>query len=278
MASRTQQKAKRLNAFDVLVVGDGIPSLVAALECARIGLRTCVYSSSTWMEWRDVAPARDGIVADLCAENDVSYATRECDREAIEIMGIPGSPLANATRKVIGWRGAWRAYGDRLKPLLTIGDDRNLAHLVRSRMGEAVLERLVRPAAREVWGCEPEEADVPTYIPGLSQAMSRVGSLSLGVLELSAADASQSRLISPLGGVKALETELTAKADYFAVSRITELPKGFSAHASIDLTDPLFIRVLDRGIVAARRKSQEIRSDILANADYRPIGPVDLEH
>ncbi len=57
---------------------------------------------------------------------------------------IPGtSPSA----RIIGWGGAWRAFLDRVRPPLTIGKERSLGRLVRTRMGDAVLERLVAPVS-----------------------------------------------------------------------------------------------------------------------------------
>ena len=32
------------------------------------------------------------------------------------VLGIPENPFAADVRRVIGWRGAWRAYVDRLRP------------------------------------------------------------------------------------------------------------------------------------------------------------------
>jgi hypothetical protein len=40
----------------------------------------------------------------------------------------------------------WRAYLDRLRPPLTIGRERSLGALVRSRMGARLRDRLVAPS------------------------------------------------------------------------------------------------------------------------------------
>ena len=100
------------------------------------------------------------------------------------MLGIPANPLGDDVRRVIGWRGAWRAYLDRLMPILTIGRAHSLGKLVRSRMGAAVLDRLVTPISAGVYSADPDDLDVEVVAPGLNQAMTRMGSLSGGVADL----------------------------------------------------------------------------------------------
>ena len=74
------------------------------------------------------------------------------------MLGIPANPLGDDVRRIIGWGGAIRAYADRLMPILTIGRARSLGQLVRSRMGDAVLDRLGVPAGRAAMvGDSPED-------------------------------------------------------------------------------------------------------------------------
>ncbi len=200
------------------MVGGGVAGLVAALECARVGLRV------TLLERRDELGGcvgrieLDGLTLDSGAE---SFATRGGTvAELLErlgladeivdpnpagawlampgrngaidaaplpktgMLGIPANPLGDDVRRIIGWSGACRAYLDRLMPILTIGRAHSLGKLVRSRMGAAVLDRLVTPISAGVYSADPDDLDVDVVAPGLNQAMTRMGSLSGGVADL----------------------------------------------------------------------------------------------
>jgi oxygen-dependent protoporphyrinogen oxidase len=100
------------------------------------------------------------------------------------LLGIPSSPLATDVVRAIGWVGAWRAYLDRLMPVLKIGQERSLGVLVRKRMGAKVLERLVAPVATGVYSARPDDLDIEVVAPGLNSALTRLGSLSGAVGEL----------------------------------------------------------------------------------------------
>ncbi len=270
------------DAFDVLVVGEGIPALVAAIDCARIGLRTIILNSEQAVETRTAVSARDGVVADLCAEFGVGFDVTEPTLSEATILGIPGTPFGPSVRQTLGWSGSWRVYLDRLRPLLAIGDERNLARLVRQRIGSRALEGLVRPAVRAQLDCEPEDVDIVELIPELSPAMNRVGSLTLGVLELATADLRAVSLIAPRGGLAAIERALINRANYFAVTRVAEPPKNLLARVTVTLDSPStngsFLGLaLDRAVPRARQQAADARHEILSDPDYRPIGPVDLE-
>jgi oxygen-dependent protoporphyrinogen oxidase len=105
------------------------------------------------------------------------------------IRGIPQYPFEEGVRRMIGWRGAWRAYVDRLRPPLTIGQERSLGRLVRTRMGELVLERIVAPLSLGGFAIHPDDVDVELVAPGLSTALTRTGSLAGAVSQLRATTA-----------------------------------------------------------------------------------------
>ncbi|WP_235559520.1 protoporphyrinogen/coproporphyrinogen oxidase, partial [Microbacterium sp. Leaf351] len=120
-------------------------------------------------------------------------------------------------RRVIGWGGAWRAYLDRLRPPLTIGHDRSLGHLVRTRMGAKVLDRLVAPVTSGVYSSHPDDIDVDLAAPGLNTALTRTGSLSGAVAELVGG-----RTTSPGAAVGGLVGGMGRLADAL-VARLREL-------------------------------------------------------
>ena len=194
----------------VVVVGGGIAGLVAAYECAKVGIRVIVLEQSDRVGGSVRSAEIGGLTLDVGAE---SYATRGGHVRALAeelgfgedivqpaaggawvvglpgspgaaplpqggVLGIPENPWAEDVRRVIGWRGAWRAYVDRLRPPLTIGHEHSLGRLVRTRMGDAVLDRLVAPVTTGVYSAHPDDIDVEIAAPGLNSAMTRAGSLS----------------------------------------------------------------------------------------------------
>lgn len=280
----------RANAFDLIVRGEGIAALLAATDCARVGLRVALISS----DWPDSGFAREaatvptsearlfasawgGVVESLCAELDVEFRIERSTPGGESILGIPGSPLSTPIRRVLGNGGAARAYADRLRPLLSIGEEFNLAALVGSRLGNATLEKLVRPAVLAELACAPEDVDLRDVAPGLVQAMSRVGSLSLGVLEMAAQDSSTIARVYPAGGLRALELSAERHAEFFAVHRSAAAVPGLLAHRELNLGKPVYSQALHVGVPRAREEARELWRSILSEPDYTPIGPVDLE-
>ena len=266
------------DAFDVAVRGEGLAAILAATDFARVGLRTALLTGDVVgdSERRDYASAWGGVVADVCTELNVAYREEVPAAGEESILGIPGSPLSSATRRALGTAGALRAYLDRLRPLLAIGEESNLARLVVTRLGAATLEILVRPAVRAELGCEPEDVDVRDAAPGLTQAMSRVGALSSGVLELAAANPSTVSRVVPEGGLRALQVAAERQAAFFAVT-VDPAVECVAAHSELDLTDSVYRRSLHVGISRARNQAAETRRALLRDPDYSPIGPVDLE-
>ena len=201
--------AERAAERHVVVIGGGIAGLVAARECAKVGMRVTLLEAADELGGAVRRAEIDGVRLDAGAE---SYATRGGHvRKLVKelglsekvqtpaaggawlagvpgqapsplpkggILGIPANPFVDDVRQIIGWRGAWRAYVDRLRPPLTIGHERSLGRLVRSRMGERVLERLVSPVVSGVYSAHPDDVDVDVAAPGLNAALTRVGSLS----------------------------------------------------------------------------------------------------
>lgn len=193
----------------VVVVGGGVAGLVAALECAKVGMPVTLLERSGRLGGTIAGVELDGLPIDLGATcwstsggtvralveelglGDRIVAPRT-DRTWIaglpkgaaaplpeqNVLGIPANPWDEGVRRIIGWRGAWRAYVDRLRPPLTIGKEHNLGKLVRSRMGTAVHDRLVAPLTTGRFGLAPEEVDVVAAAPGLTSALTRTGSLA----------------------------------------------------------------------------------------------------
>ncbi|GAA1956617.1 protoporphyrinogen oxidase [Agromyces allii] len=239
---------------DVVVVGGGIAGLVGALECAKIGLKV------TLLERRDVLggcvgrieldgltidsgaesfATRGGAVAELIAELGLGDAVEspnpagawlvwpaagKLDAAPLPktgMLGIPANPLGDDVRRIIGWSGASRAYLDRLKPILRIGRAHSLGKLVRERMGDAVLDRLVTPISAGVYSTNPDDLDLDVVAPGLNEAMTRMGSLSGGVGQLLEERKAGGAVQGLAGGMHTLVDALLGQLDRFGVEVVT---------------------------------------------------------
>ncbi|MFA4840799.1 MAG: protoporphyrinogen oxidase, partial [Agrococcus sp.] len=196
--------------WDTIVAGAGVAGLTVAHELAGRGYRVLVLDAADRLGGVASRIEVDGIALDAGAE---SFATRGggvaelagelglgdelvgpnpagawlqlADRAVplpkATLLGIPSSPLARDVIDALGWGGAIRAYLDRLMPVLRIGKDDALGPLVRRRMGQKALDRLVAPLAGGVYSADPDRLDVATVAPGLNNALTQAGSLSGGV-------------------------------------------------------------------------------------------------
>ncbi|SIT86523.1 protoporphyrinogen oxidase [Microbacterium sp. RU33B] len=216
----------------VVVVGGGVAGLVAALECASVGMHVTVLEERDRVGGVVGSVEVGGVVLDAAVEGFSSRGGRVralAEQLGLDVvtsaplapwiaglpkgpvplppgtlLGVPGNPWDVAVRRVIGWGGTWRAYLDRLRPPLTIGRERSFGRLVRSRMGEKVLQRLVAPMSLGTFGIHPDDVDVEIAASGLSTALTRTGSLAGAVLQLRGDETRQHFLQSVDGGVARL--------------------------------------------------------------------------
>lgn len=217
MSEALDRLVQHAHEIRVIVVGGGIAGLVAARECAKVGLQVTVLEASDVfggvLRTADVGgltldvgaesfATRGGVVRELLAELGLTEAIVTPDPAGAWVAGVPGvgaaplpkggvlgipdNPFAPDVRRIIGWAGVWRAYVDRLRPPLTIGHQHSLGKLVRSRLGARVLDRLVAPVTSGVYSARPDDIDVDLAAPGLNAALTRTGSLTSAVAELRA--------------------------------------------------------------------------------------------
>lgn len=232
----------------VVVIGGGIAGLVAAWECAKIGMRVTLVEASTALggtiRGQEVAghtldvgvecfSTHGGIVREMLEDlgfGDEIVAPADgtswvsglpggvaAPLPAGGVLGIPANPFMADVLRVLGTRGAWRAYLDRIRPVLTIGREHNLGKLVRSRMGERVLSRLVAPVTRGVHGMSPDDIDVDVAAPGLNGALTRTGSLTGAVGQLQGDGTRGPAVLSLRGGMHQLIPALEARLLEFGV-------------------------------------------------------------
>lgn len=224
---------RHVSELHAVVVGGGVAGLVAAREIAKIGVRVTILEATDAAGGALAQVQVAGLTVDSGAE---SYATRGghvaalvhdlgLDDEIVKpnpqgawlrlpdaaggeltipmpkggVLGIPSNPFADDVRRALGWGGAWRAYLDRVMPVLAIGRVHNLGRLVEKRMGRKVLERLVWPVAGGVYSASPYDLEVDLAAPGLNKALTRAGSLS-GAIALLRGDAKPGSAVSGLRG------------------------------------------------------------------------------
>lgn len=200
--------------FDVAVIGAGIAGLVAATELARAGTRVVVIESAATVGGLLAPLLIDGVMVDAGAE---SFATRTESVEALirdwdlplrscepnpvgaslvlagarglrriplpahTVLGLPAVPLARDVRRVIGLRGAIRAWTERCIPRGPAHPDGDLDTLVRGRYGRAVADLLLDPIVRGVYSAPASELTLTAVAPSLAARFGRGGSLHRAV-------------------------------------------------------------------------------------------------
>jgi protoporphyrinogen oxidase len=265
---------------DVIVIGGGVAGLVAARECARIGLEVVVYEATNAIGGAVAGHRVAGLALDSGAE---SFAVRRgsvaefitglglaedivapqaagawlhlppertgtgavsVPLPPVGVLGIPGSPLSDDVRRVIGWGGAWRAWLDRILPVLTIGREHSLGDLVRKRMGRRVLERLVEPVVSGVYSASAGDLEIDVVAPGLNSALTTTGSLSGAVLALRAQIPAGSAVGGLRGGMSRLVAALVADLELLGVRIVTESPVAALERSGTD-TDAIWSVSID---------------------------------
>lgn len=134
------------------------------------------------------------------------------------LLGIPSGADAAGLAEAIGPAGldAVRAEAA-LDP--TVGADAvTLADLIRTRYGEAVLERLVAPVVRGVYSLDPDLVDHRVLVPGLAERMQQHGSLGAAVASMRAAAPAGALVNTVRGGMHQLITALERECRQLGVA------------------------------------------------------------
>lgn len=233
-----------------IVVGGGISGLIAARDLALSGLAVTLFEAGTELGGCVGTHQVAGLTLDSGAE---SFATRSrAVPELIEelglgdavvapvpggawlqlagddlpsaaqrmpqsgLLGIPADPRAPEIVQAIGRTAAARAALDKVLPVGSLArrDTVSLGEVVRARMGEVVLRRLVAPVVGGVYSSDPDVLDVDSVAPGLRAALAKHGSLSAAVASMRALAPAGSAVAGLAGGMgmltRALEKELLA--------------------------------------------------------------------
>ncbi|MCC2592637.1 FAD-dependent oxidoreductase [Tessaracoccus sp. OS52] len=228
--------------MSAVVVGGGVAGLVAARELALQGREVTLVESTERFggmvhgvplagllvdAGAEAYATRTPLVRDLCAELGLSVAAPVGrshvwwpERGALPLahgfLGIPASldddALAALTPAELD-----RARLDLTEPVGDLGH--TLADLVRARLGEAVLERLVAPLTKGVNGLAPDVMPAEQFAPGLAEDTRRLGSLTRAVAERVGSGAPVEQ---PVGGMHRLVPALLTSLRASGVTTLTE--------------------------------------------------------
>ncbi|MDR2257227.1 MAG: FAD-dependent oxidoreductase [Arthrobacter sp.] len=220
-----------------VVIGAGVAGLVGARELALLGYEVSLLEADE-PGGRVRAHVVDGLSLDAGAE---SFATRndavarlagELGLELVfpaaspawlhagagrdvplprsGVVGLPGDPREADAVAALSAEGAARAALDLetpVEPELLEGAV-SLGELVRVRLGQEVLDRLVTPVVSGVHSADPDALDADTIAPGLRAALAREGSLSAAAASLRAAAPAGSAVAGLRGGMNTLVSAL----------------------------------------------------------------------
>lgn len=229
-----------------IVVGAGVAGLVAARELVLQGFSVRVLEADEVAGGQVRAHEIDGIRLDAGAE---SFATRggvvrdylarlglesrivsPDDRgawlhsaedraaplPAVSLLGIPSAPLAADVVSIVGRRDAWRGMLDTVLPGPVGAKAATVGELVRRRMGDGILEKLVAPVVEGIHSRHPDDLPIAA-VPGLVHHLLRENSLGRAVARLRI-DAPAGSLVAGLeGGMSGLVDALLAELDRFGV-------------------------------------------------------------
>lgn len=268
--------------IQTIVVGAGVAGLVVARELVLLGHSVRILEAADHPGGQVVGRYVGNVRLDLGAE---AFATRDdvvsaylerldlaqrvvapldapawlCTANgdlvplpAVSLLGIPSAPLARDVVRVVGRRGAWRGLVDALLPGPVGARLPNLGALVRRRMGDAILERLVAPVVEGIHSTHPDRLPV-SAVPGLVHNLLRENSLSRAVTRMRI-DAPAGSLVASLdGGMASLVDRLVEDLDRFGVT-IEFGTRVVEAHADrvvVDRGDVQPEEIAGRVVIAA---------------------------
>ncbi|MEE6271928.1 FAD-dependent oxidoreductase [Georgenia sp. MJ206] len=227
---------------DAVVVGAGMAGLTAAHALVRRGLRPVVLEAASAPGGSVVGGTVGAYEVDLGAESfavrggRVAALARELGLPVEEpagagssvwapgpdgherallippasTLGIPWDLDAPEVAAALSPGGLARARSDAGLGPEAGADAGDLATLVRTRMGEAVLEQLVRPIAGGIHSTDPENLHVDAVAPGLRAALRVHGSLAAAVRALRADAPAGAVVATTTGGLFRLPRALAA--------------------------------------------------------------------
>jgi protoporphyrinogen/coproporphyrinogen III oxidase len=225
----------------VAVVGGGVTGLVAARELDRAGADVVVLEAAERAGGKietktlenvaveggpDSFLVRDPWALDLCRSiglgNDLIrpavFGGMVWSRGRLHslprglVLGIPTLPVNMLRAGLVSRRGALRGMGDLFNSKPLTGKDVSVGALIRHRLGDEVLERVVDPLLAGTRAGDADEMSLAAAAPELDTIARRHRSLVLGLRAWQPNTPKTPVFMAPVGGmarvVHALKTEL----------------------------------------------------------------------
>ncbi len=244
-----------------VVIGGGISGLLAARELAQAGIEVTLFEASDrfggCVGVHEVASlkldsgaesfaTRTTAVGDLARELGLGDRVVEPNPAGAwvqlpdgasplpktGVLGIPADPWGSEVRQTLGFWGAVRASFDKWLPASTgtTAELSSVSDLVRARMGQTVLERLVTPVVSGVHSADPAVLDVDMVAPRLRRLTAEKGSLAAAVAELRAGSKAGSAVASLAGGMHTLVAALVQDLQHAGVKLHATTPATSLEH------------------------------------------------
>lgn len=224
-----------------IVIGGGVAGLVAARDLALAGRQVLLVEAAGSLGGQvrrhsvagididagaEAFATRNTSVADLARELGLGddlvapnpagswLYTAEGAAQPIPTTGLLGIPavIDDGVARILGAVGAANARRDASLRSVVGADAATLGELVRARMGDEVVDRLVAPVTIGVHSAHPDELPLEAVAPALRAALVEHGSLAAAVAALRAQAPAGSAVGSIRGGmarlIDALEREL----------------------------------------------------------------------
>ncbi|WP_335986868.1 protoporphyrinogen oxidase [Glycomyces sp. MUSA5-2] len=189
----------------------------------------------------------DAIVHPAALKPALSLGGELVDFPAGHMMGIPGDPadvaaIANAKERP-----------DNGLPILEAGQDMSVGALVRSRLGDEVLDRLVSPMLAGVYAGDVDRLSVRAVMPQLAAALERHARLTEAVAEIKRPSTGKPVFATIDGGLDRLVTATSAAARAeirlgMTVRELRQTPDGWEVITG-PVPDPIRVRA-DAVVVA----------------------------
>lgn len=276
----------------VAVVGGGTAGLCAAWELSRAGAEVELFEARAHLGGAVSVLGVGGVRLDGGAEAFATRSTEVADLisdlgladqivsphpagawvqlpelaaalPATGVLGIPGDPQADDVVAILGRESADRAAADYEAPMTWPAEHAaaqpSLGEVVRDRMGDAVVDKLVAPITSGVHSSAPDDLAISAAHPRLYATMIEQGSLARAVTALKAAAPAGSAVQSLHGGMHTLITALQRQLQ----------AAGASIRTATEVSDLQQIRA-DHIVLAADQR----QAAALA-APYAPVPPAD---
>lgn len=269
-----------------IVVGGGVAGLVAARDLHQTGYRVTVLEASdsfggcvrrTEVDGLHVDAGaesfavRGGTVAGYLDELDLGAKIVQTSGQrawlvhgdeqklladplpATALMGIPGNVRTDEVRNIIGRTATVRAAADLITPMSRkwATEKLTVAEVVRSRMGQAVLDELVAPVVSGVYSTDPAQLDIDAAAPGLREAMQQTGSLARAVAQLQQDAPAGSRVAGLEGGMYTLIEALVDRLQEAGALLVRNSPVASIDHDA-ESAQPFTVHTLGQELKADR--------------------------